>query len=182
MKTLAVLLLLNSTFVVDVSTTASYRLEIPRERLRSFVDDIGLFERHMPGVVGVTRLSDSTYRYETEKQLPLAGTLATTFVIVKRIVSDSLTVYESLRPDDPNYMYCAVAIEPDSHSSTVIGLTLRLRLTRKNPFSIHWMAPLLGERFIAARMKEEMEEMVKEFIHGSSAELYNRLLPKTLNR
>jgi hypothetical protein len=182
MTTLAVLLFLHSAFVVDVSTTTSYRLDIPRERLRTFVDDIGLFARHMPSVVRVTPLTDSTYRYETEKKLPLAGTLATTFIIVKRTLGDSLTVYESVNPDDANYMYCSVSIQPDSPETTLIGLTLRLRLSRDNPFSIHWMAPLVGERFIAVRMKEDMDEMLKEFIRSSSAELYNRLLPRTLNR
>jgi hypothetical protein len=174
----AFVIIFSQGFIVDVAARTTYTVELERELLRGFVDDIGLFERHMPGVVAVTPLSDNVYLYRTAKEIPLAGTLATDFTIARRTVGDSLTIYESLTPDDPNYMRCAVLILRDTAATTRISLSLRLRLVRENGWSIHWMAPLLGEAFIESRMKAEITAMLKDFVTSSNMELYRRLLPQ----
>jgi hypothetical protein len=166
-------LLWSNAFVVDVATSVSYQIRLPRATLREFVDDIGLFRRHMPGVVGVDSLGNERYLYRTQKSVPLAGTLEADFLIERRREADTLTVYES-PSSDPNYMLCAVHIRPDSDSTTAITIRLRLRLVRSSGFEIHWMAPLLGRGFIEDRMREDMEQMLEEFIQASNAELYRR--------
>lgn len=181
MTWLAFLVLINGGFIVDVATNTSYTIDLRRDLLVGFADDIGLFERHMPGVVGVKSIGENMYLYQTKKSVPLAGTLRTDFTIARRTMGDSLTVYESVSHDDPNYMYCAVLIKPESDQATRISITLRLRLMRENGFAIHWMAPLLGEAFIASRMKAEMDDMLQKFIGSSNRELYNRLLQRTMN-
>ncbi|MER3523882.1 MAG: hypothetical protein C4326_07380 [Ignavibacteria bacterium] len=137
MKLLALLVFMNSGFTVDVATEVAYTIDLRRELLADFADDIGLFERHMPGVLAVKNIGENIYLYQTEKRVPLAGTLRTDFTISKRSEGDSLTIYESLTPNDPNYMYCAVLIKPESERSTRISITLRLRLERENGFAIH---------------------------------------------
>lgn len=171
---LAFLLFWTDNFVVDVATAVSYRIHLPRHLLSGFADDIGLFRRNMPGVVGVDSLGGEKYLYRTEKSVPLAGTLRADFLIARRSEGDSLTVYESLSADEPNYMYCAVRIWPDSDSTTAVRVQLRLRLIRSSGFDIHWMAPLLGRQFIEDRMRKDMEEMLEKFIAASNAELYRR--------
>lgn len=161
-------------FAVDVATTVSYRIQLSRQVLSGFADDIGLFRRNMPGVVGVESLGNGRYLYRTEKSVPLAGTLRTDFLIARRSEGDSLTVYESVSADDPNYMYCAVHLRAHSDITTAVSVRLRVRLVRPSGFHIHWMAPLLGRQFIEDRMREDMEEMLQEFIQSSNAELYRR--------
>lgn len=181
MKLLALLVFMNSGFTVDVATEVAYTIELRRELLAGFVDDIGLFQRHMPGVVAVKSIGENMYLYQTEKSVPLAGTLRTDFTITRRTMGDSLTIYESVSHNDPNYMYCAVLIKPESDQATRISITLRLRLIRESGFAIHWMAPVLGKAFIESRMKAEMDDMLEKFIDSSNRELYNRLLQRTMN-
>ena len=176
----ALLIFWSSEFVVDVSTSTSYRINLPRGVVRGFADDIGLFRRNMPGVVGVDSVAPDIYRYRTEKSVPLAGTLRTDFVIARRTEGDSVTTYESVDRRDPNYMFCSVTIVPESDSTTHVTIHLRLRLVRESAFAIHWMAPILGERFIEARMREDMEEMLTEFIDSSNDELQRRFPRKAL--
>lgn len=161
-------------FVVDVTTSLSYRIHLHREVLSGFADDVGLFRRNMPGVVAVDSLGSNRYLYRTEKEVPLSGTLRTDFLIERRSEGDTLTVYESPSFDDPNYMYCAVRLWPESDSTTAVSVQLRLRLVRKNGFKIHWMAPFLGREFIEDRMREDLEQMLQEFVLASNAELYRR--------
>jgi hypothetical protein len=163
-------------FVVDASAERTYSVNISREDLRRELDDIGLFARNMPGVVGVTRLEHDRYLYLTEKQLPLAGTMRTEFLIEKTVDGDSVTCYRSTRSDDPNYMSCRVVIRPVDVTSTSIRIALRIRLARENAAEVHWMAPLLGEQFISDRMTGDLEEMLSAFIEKSSEDLYARQL------
>lgn len=172
----------SEVFIVDASTEASYNVELSRETLRGYVDDIGLFARNMPGVVSVRPLGNDKYLYQTEKTLPLAGKMSTDFVIQKSVIGDSVTMYRSVSIDDPNYMSCRVTISPLTEESTRIQIRLRLRLSRTNASEIHWLAPILGNGFISDRMQEDMEEMLRTFIERSNKELYTRLPAQTTSR
>jgi hypothetical protein len=169
-------------FVVQAGGGTSYDVALSREALRSYVDDVGLFKRNMPGVVAVTPVGPDTYLYQTEKDLPLAGTMKTDFVIRKRTVGDSLTVYESVDSADVNYMYCQVLIRAANADTTTIAISLRLKLSRESGGDVHWLAPLLGEGFISREMSKDIEGMLETFVQNSNQELYARLRPGTDRR
>ena len=164
-------------FVVEASAEKAYVLEIPREVLSRFVDDIGLFRRHMPGVVAVDRLDDGSYLYRTEKKTPLSGTFKSDFIIARLSTDDTLTVYRSVDSTDPNFMSCSVRIISAGEGRSGITVRLHLRLERPSGGDVHWMAPILGERFISERMQEDLEAMLSDFVRDSSVELYDRCRP-----
>jgi carbon monoxide dehydrogenase subunit G len=165
----------NDPFVVDASKEISYDVEISRASLREYVDDIGLFARNMPGVVSVTPQGEDTYLYKTAKEIPLSGRLETDFLIRKSTEGDSVTIYRSTDDKDDNYMSCRVQIRMVDESHTNIVVRLRIRLSRENASEVHWLAPILGARFIESRMDEDLEGMLKEFVERSNIELYGRL-------
>jgi len=164
----------NEPFVVEASQQISYDVRVPRESLRQYVDDIGLFARNMPGVVGVTPLGGETYLYRTAKDIPLSGRMETEFVIQKSTEGDSVTLYRSRNEHDDNYMSCRVRIRPVGETHTNIEIRLRIRLTREHGSDVHWLAPLLGSNFIESRMDDDLGEMLKKFVERSTLELYSR--------
>jgi hypothetical protein len=172
----------NGLFTVDASASTSYTVAVSRGALRTYVDDIGLFARNMPGVVAVKPLGDGKYLYQTEKSIPLSKPLKTDFLIMKESVGDSLTIYRSVNTDDQSYMMCQVAIRPQDEDNTIIEIRLRVRLSRENASEVHWLAPILGELFISEQMTRDMEDMLQEFIEKSNEELYTRLKPSPLSR
>lgn len=184
MNLLAVLLFVgnNGLFTVDASASTSYTVAVSREALRTYVDDIGLFARNMPGVVAVTPLGDGRYLYQTEKSIPLSKPLKTDFFIMKESVGDSLTIYRSVDTDDHSYMMCRVAIRPQDDGNTTIEIRLRVRLSRENASEVHWLAPILGESFISEQMTRDMEDMLQEFVDRSNEELYSHLKPTPLTK
>jgi hypothetical protein len=168
-----------SLFTVDASASASYSVSVPREALRSYLDDIGLFSRNMPGVVGVTLIDANRYLYRTERTVPLSPSLKTDFEVRKETHGDSLTIYRSTDENSFNYMACSVLIRPRDAGHTSIDIQLRVRLTRENASEIHWLAPLLGESLISRQMSIDLEEMLHDFIERSNEELYSHLKPQT---
>jgi hypothetical protein len=178
-KLLAIILLTLGTssdadFIVDASAQLTYTIDISREDLRLFVDDIGLFQRHMAGVVGVEKLDGDKYLYKTSREIPLQGRMNVDFVIQKNVQNDSLTVYRTPDINAPNWMLCRVQLIPITEKQTSITITLRLRMVRKHGYEVHWLAPLVGADFISDRMKEDLETMLRDFAESSNRELYNR--------
>ena len=175
--TLALVLSLTTSdpFVAEATSSASYEVNIPRDSLRLFVDDIGLFSRHMPGVVSVREAGPDRYVYLTEKELPLAGTMQTEFDICKRVSGDSVFVYESIDPAADNYMLNRVTIRPVDAERTSITIDLKVKLKRESGGDVHWLAPILGEAFISKQMANDLDDMLATFIESSNGELYDRL-------
>ena len=169
---LLVILVGRSLFVVDASGGTEYTVEVSRAVLREYVDDIGLFARNMPGVVGIEALGDGIFLYHTRKEIPLASPMETTFRIRKIVESDSVTHYRSVDPADDNYMSCTVRVRPRGEHRTVIAIALTIRLARENPSEVHWLAPVFGADFISARMNDDIESMLEEFVNNSTAELH----------
>lgn len=166
-------------FTVDASAETSYDVAINREALKGYVDDIGLFKRHMPGVVSVDPLGGDRYLYATEKELPLAGSMRTEFLIQKFVYGDSVWVYRSANLDAHNYMYCRVRITPAGETNTVIAIALRVRLSREDASEVHWMAPILGAEFINDQMTRDLVDMLAVFVEKSNEELYSQIIPST---
>jgi len=177
-STLALVLLLtaNEPFTAEASASTSYEVNIPRDSLRLFVDDVGLFARHMPGVVSVREIAPERYLYVTSKDLPLAGTMRTEFDIRKRVIGDSVFVYESTDTTASNYMFNRVVIRPTENARTSIEIDLRVRLQRESGGEVHWLAPILGQAFISKQMANDLNGMLAAFVESSNKELYDRLM------
>jgi hypothetical protein len=167
-------------FVAEATAQTTYTVELSRQALAGYVDDIGLFERNMPGVVSVTALGDDRYLYLTEKDLPLAGTMQTEFLIEKLGEGDT-TVYRSIDSAAENYMYTRVVITPAGASSSQMHIFVYLRLSRENASEVHWMAPLMGEEFISYQMTKDLEDMLESFVEQSTNDLYDRVPPQAVS-
>jgi hypothetical protein len=161
-------------FVVDASAEITYAVDVSRDNLRLYTDDIGLFRRNMSGVVGVDSVGENTYLYRTSREVPLKGKMDVDFVIAKSVASDSLTVYRTPDANDPNWMECRVELRPDGEAKTSITIKLRLRLERDHGYQVHWLAPIVGAGFLRDRMEEDLGEMLKEFAENSTRELEER--------
>jgi len=169
-------------FVAEATAEATYTVELSRQALGGYVDDIGLFERNMPGVVSVADLGNNQYLYLTEKDLPLAGTMQTEFRIEKLTEGDSITVYRSIDSTAENYMYTRVVITPAGPSASQMRILVQLRLSREDASEVHWMAPLMGEEFISYQMTKDLQSMLETFVERSTRDLYERVRPRAVSR
>ncbi|MFN0156714.1 MAG: hypothetical protein ACKVRP_01425 [Bacteroidota bacterium] len=165
---------LQDEFAVGATSEVRYIVPISREELREYVDDIGLFARHMPGVVRIQHLADDTYLYETSRNIPLGRSLDAVFHVRKSVQGDSVTRYESIQHDAQNFISCSVVIVPVTTTATSITISLHVRLRRESAWEVHWFAPVLGAGFISEQMSEDLDSMLQTFVANSNHELYRR--------
>jgi hypothetical protein len=157
-------------FVVTASASIRYRVDIPYERIHASVDEVGLLQRNMPGVVSIRRLDERRYMYTTRSEVPLGKDLELAFLVERRS-NGNVTVYRTPDETDANFMRCAVRIAPHPEGGTGFEIRLLLRLRREHATDVHWLAPLAGEDFVSARMNEDLRAMLAEFRDRSTAEL-----------
>ena len=160
-------------FQVEATGHIQYTIDIPYAQLRAHADDIGLLARNMPGVTGISATAQNTFLYKTRKSVPLGSDLVIDFLI-GRSTDAGATVYESTRADDPNYMRCVVRVAPAGEGRSSIDISLLLRLKRESGSDVHWLAPVVGEKFISEKMSDDVKDMLEVFKEKSSKELYAR--------
>lgn len=157
-------------FTMDASSSTRFTLDVKRTRISQFVDDFSLLSRHFPGLVSIQAVGADTYVFVTEKSVPLSGKMRTEFTVKRRTVGDTLTVYESPQPDMPNFMSCYVHIHPMGDAETDVMIDLRIRMTREKAGDFHWLAPVLGEKFLSEKMKDDIDDMLAHFVAGTKQE------------
>jgi hypothetical protein len=93
------------------------------------------------------------------------------YVVRKSVVNDTLTIYESADQSSQDYLLCRISVLPTGPARTSIGIDMRLRSRRTSGGDFHWLAPLLGESFLSARMKDKLDGMLAEFVENYTKEV-----------
>lgn len=156
-------------FVIDAASSVSYNVERPREDLRAF-DKPEFVSNNLPGLKGLTRMNDGLYLWDLELSVPLSRPMRGSFLAKREVVNDNLIVYESADKSSPDYMLCETLVTPLTPTKSSIRIAIRLRFTRASGWQFHWLAPLLGQKFLSARVKERLDGMLQEFVNNSKRE------------
>ena len=55
-----------------------------------------------------------------------------------------------------------------------VTLKFKIRMTREDPSDIHFLAGILGEDFISARMKDKLDGDMDTFIEDATEDMHNK--------
>lgn len=150
-------------FTLDATAVHTIELGLPVDSVRRLVRDIGLLERHMPGVVEIRPHPAGGYWYRTEREIPFSGTMRTDFHVISMEQDDGTVTFRTQGTDARNWMSFRFAPEARSGSTTLLALRLRVRLVRDHATEIHVLAPVLGEGFLSEQMERDLTAMLQLF-------------------
>lgn len=153
-------------FVVDASSEVEFAVGRARDDLRLF-DHPEFIARNLPGITGIHRVEEGVDRWDLKIRVPLSRPMQGSFLARRIVVNDNFHRFESLDPEGEDYMKCEISVSPASERETSIKIAIQLRFTRSNGFKFHWLAPLLGEKFLSARVSEKLGRMLAEFVRNS---------------
>lgn len=157
-------------FVINAVSTVEYEVAKPRDALRAF-DQPEFISRNLPGLRGIKPAGEDLHLWDMEIKVPLSKPMRGTFLARRIPVDDNVIHYESADKNAPDYMFCETAVIPKSAGESSVKITIQLKFTRSSGWKFHWMAPLLGERFIGSKVKERLDGMLKEFVANSKREM-----------
>ncbi|MGE5313644.1 MAG: SRPBCC family protein [Acidobacteriota bacterium] len=157
-------------FTIHADVRDSVRLGADIADARAYLKDQEVFRRHFPGILGIRRISATQSEWTYEVKPPLSGARRTTYLVNERQADSCTTVLET-DPGSDDYFYCRATIAPAPGAGTMLTLELKLRSTREHGSDIHFLAPLFGENFISARMREQLMDDLSTFFRRITDEL-----------
>jgi hypothetical protein len=160
-------------FTVSAEVEKSAQVDLPRTFVRNYINDLGIYPRYFPDILSVTKNNDTESVWVYTVDAPLAPTLYFTFTLEQKTSTLDSMVLESKTPK-PDYLYCQAVFDSLGESSTSVTLTFKLSMTREKASEIHFMAGILGENFISARMKDKLEGDMETFIENAVNDMHRK--------
>jgi uncharacterized membrane protein len=160
------------TFTISAEVEKSSVIDLPRDFVRTYINDLSIYPRFFPDIVSVKKLNDKESEWHYDVKAPLSPTISLTFLLESKLSTPSLMVLESVNPE-PDYLYCKAKFDSLSEASTKVTLQFKIRMTREHASDIHFLAGILGEDFISARMKDKLDGDMDTFIEKATEDMYN---------
>ena len=160
-------------FTVSAEVQKSSVVNLPRDFVRTYINDLSVYPRFFPDIVSVKKLNDSESEWHYNVKAPLSPTISLTFLLKSKLSTSSIMVLESVSLE-PDYLYCKAVFDSLNASSTKVTLKFKIRMTRENPSDIHFLAGILGEDFISTRMKDKLDGDMDTFIEDATKDMYNK--------
>lgn len=156
-------------FVIDASSSVKFEVKRPLADIAT-LDDPAFIARHLPGIAGITPVEQDLYLWDFRMKVPLAKPMQGRFLARRNAAGPGRVSFESADPHPRDYMRCEISAVPDGKGNTFIRISIHLKFTRASGWQFHWLAPVLGEKFLSARVTERLESMLEGFILSSTKE------------
>jgi hypothetical protein len=157
-------------FTVSAEVTDGTVFKVSISRLTEYFKDISVFQRNFPGIVSVKKLSGRESEWVYEIDAPLASPVRMPFILIETISTNEYFVFES-KTKAPDYFSCTTRMVSLSNEETRIDITIKIKMIRESGSDVHFMAPILGEKFISKEMKKDLTEALSEFLSKCKKEI-----------
>lgn len=160
-------------FTISAEVTKSRTINLSRDIIIAFVDDLSIYPKYFPNIISVRTAGDNKSEWVYEIDPPMASAYQVTFVLKKKVLDEEQFLYESTS-DSKDYLYSRVKFSSLSEKKTRISLQFKIRMTRESAADVHFMAPILGEKFISSQMQKDLSKDLDTFIKRVTDELYRK--------
>jgi uncharacterized membrane protein len=157
------------TISAEVERTASVNLD--KDFISSYIKNLEIYPKFFPDIVSVIKLNDTESEWLYKVEAPLASPYNLTFVLVDKSTSADTLLFES-KDKTSDYLYCRGILNQVSEKKTKISFVFKISMTREKASDIHFLAGILGEKFLSERMKEKLESDLEDFISKATKDMY----------
>jgi len=157
-------------FTVSAEVTDGAVFKVNISRVTEYFKDISVFQRNFPGIISVKKLGDKESEWVYEIDAPLASPVRMPFILVETISTNDFLVFES-KTKTPDYFRCSSRMVSLGDEETRIDITIKIKMVRESGSDVHFMAPILGEKFISREMKKDLAEALSTFLSKCKKEI-----------
>jgi len=157
-------------FTVSADVTSGTVLKVNITRATEYFKDIYVFQRNFPGIISVKKLGYKQSEWVYEIDAPLASPVRMPFILEETISSDDYMVFES-KSKTPDYFRCSARMVSLGDEETRISITIKIKMVRESGGDVHFMAPILGEKFISKEMKKDLTKALSAFLSKCKKEI-----------
>ena len=161
----------NSSFTISAEVTRSSNVNLDVEFISKYIRILDIYPKYFPNITSVTKLSDSTSEWVYRVVAPFASPYDVKFVLVDKSPSADTLLFESV-VKTPDYLYCNAVLTKTSDLKTMVNFQFKISMTREKASDIHFLAGILGEKFLSEKMTERLEGDLEEFISKAVKDMY----------
>lgn len=156
------------TMSAEVERTASISLD--KDFIAKYIKDLQIYPKFFPNIVSVNKLNELESEWLYLVEAPLATPYNLTFVLEDKSSGDTL-LFES-KDKVKDYLYCRGVLVQVSEKKTKISFDFKISMTRDKASDIHFLAGVLGEKFLSDQMKDKLEGDLETFISKATKDMY----------
>ncbi len=159
----------NFTMSAEVERTASVNLD--KGFIAAYIKNLDIYPKFFPNIVSVSKLNEKDSEWLYRVEAPLASPYNLTFVLEDKSTQNDTLLFES-KDKTWDYLYCRGILTQVSEKKTKISFVFKISMTREKASDIHFLAGILGEKFLSEQMKEKLEGDLETFISKATKDMY----------
>ncbi len=156
------------TLAAEVERNTSIALD--KDFIASYIKDLQIYPKFFPNIVSVNKLNETESEWLYRVEAPLATPYNLTFVLEDKSTGDTLLLESKDKTKD--YLYCQGILSQVSEKKTKIAFVFKISMTREKASDIHFLAGVLGEKFLSEQMKSKLEGDLETFISKATKDMY----------
>jgi len=160
-----------ASFTISAQVERNASINLDKEFIAAYIKDIEIYPKFFPNIVSVKKLNDTESEWLYRVEAPLASPYNLTFVLEYKSFSGDTLLFES-KEGSRDYLYCNAILSQVSEKKTKIAFIFKISMTREKASDVHFLAGILGEKFLSDRMKEKLEGDLETFISKATKDMY----------
>jgi uncharacterized membrane protein len=159
------------TFSISADVEKTSTINLSKDIVIDYIKNLDIYPKFFPDIVSVTKLNDKDSEWLYRIKAPLASAYNLTFVLTDKSPSRDTLIFES-KDSTRDYLNCRAFFKSIDESHTQVSMRFHIIMTRDKASEVHFMAGVLGESFLSARMKEKLEADMDTFITSVTKDMY----------
>lgn len=157
-------------FTVSAEVTQGAVFKTSLTKLSEYFKNIKIYEKYFPGIISVRDFGNKESEWVYEIDAPLSSAVRMPFTLVEKIASEDYIVYET-KNSTKDFFRCTARLVSMGENETRISISIKIKMVRDNASDVHFMAPILGEKFISKEMKKDLSEALATFLSKCKKDL-----------
>jgi uncharacterized membrane protein len=158
------------SFTLSAEVERNSVISLDKDFISSYIKNLQIYPKFFPNVVSVTILNESESEWLYRIEAPLATPYNLTFILEDKSSGDTL-FFES-KDKIKDYLFCRAVLNQISEKKTKITFLFKISMTREKASDVHFLAGILGEKFLSEQMKNKLESDLETFISKATKDMY----------
>ncbi len=158
------------SFTMSAEVVRNASISLDKDFIAQYIKDLQIYPKFFPSIVSVNKLNDIESEWLYLVEAPLATPYNLTFILEDKSSGDTL-LFES-KDKVKDYLYCRGILTQVNEKKTKISFEFKISMTREKASDVHFLAGILGEKFLSEQMKDKLEGDLETFISKATKDMY----------
>jgi uncharacterized membrane protein len=159
------------SFTISAEVTRSSTVNLPLEFVSAYIKNLDIYPKFFPHIISVNKSGDAQSEWVYRVEAPLSSPYNVKFILQDKSPSIDSLLFESI-DSVKDYLYCSAVLNKLSDSKTKVNFLFKISMTRDKASDIHFLAGILGEKFLSEKMKDRLESDMDDFISSAVKDMY----------